>query len=359
MSQSKLAPAFDPSEVLRQARAWGAELGFQQLAVAKLELDEDYRYLTAWLDAGRHGSMNWLARNGELRQQPDKLVAGTLTVLSVRVDYLRNTVADAVATLERDDIGYVSRYALGRDYHKIIRGRLRQLAERLQQTIGPFGYRAFTDSAPVLERALARNAGIGWIGKHTNLINRSDGSMFFLGEIFTDLELPVDADQAGNHCGSCTTCIEVCPTQAITAPYQLDARRCISYLTIESKASIPLDLRPAIGNRIFGCDDCQLFCPWNRYAKLSPIADFNPRHGLEHSQLTALFALDENEFDALTQGSAIRRISFAQWLRNLAVALGNAPSSPEVHEALLARQNYPDPMVREHVDWALSRHRAA
>jgi epoxyqueuosine reductase len=337
-------------------RRWSQELGFQRVAIARIKLEADYQRLDDWLARGLHGSMSYLERNRSKRRDPRELVDGTLSVISVRVDYLRQPVQAALELLDQPETAYISRYALGRDYHKTLRSRLAQLARRLQDLVGPFGYRAFTDSAPILERALARNAGLGWIGKHTNLIDREDGSMFFLGEIFTTLELPVDAVPAADHCGSCRRCIDVCPTQAITAPYELDARRCISYLTIESKAAIPLALRPAIGNRIFGCDDCQLVCPWNRYAKLSPLADFEPRHGLDRAHLTALFALTETEFDELTRGSAIRRVSYEQWQRNIAVALGNAPTTTEVVAALTSRNAHPSALVREHVQWALARH---
>lgn len=348
--------AASPAQVLALARQWAQELGFQRLAVAALDLADDQARLADWVARGRHGTMAYLERNTSLRGDPAQLVAGTLSVLSVRVDYLRETPAAATAVLRQPQLGYVSRYALGRDYHKTLRRRLATLAARLEEQIGPFGYRVFTDSAPVLERALARNAGLGWIGKHTNLIDRNDGSMFFLGEIYTDLALPAERADPDNHCGTCTRCIEVCPTRAIVAPYELDARRCISYLTIESKAAIPVPLRKAIGNRIFGCDDCQLFCPWNRYARLSPLDDFAPRHGLEGSELTRLFLLDEDEFDAITQGSALRRISHEQWLRNVAVALGNAPTTAAVVAALSQRSDHPSILVREHVGWALAQH---
>ncbi len=353
------ATGIDSDAVLADLRAWATELGFQRLAVASLDLGEDYARLQQWLARGRHGTMGYLERNGEKRRDPSRLVEGTLSVISVRMDYLTEPPARALAMLEARDAAYIARYALGRDYHKTLRGRLRRLAARLEQRIGAFGYRAFTDSAPVLERALARNAGLGWIGKHTNLLDREDGSMFFLGELFTDLVLPATARPPADHCGSCTRCIQACPTGAIVAPYELDARRCISYLTIESRDPIPLELRPALGNRVFGCDDCQLVCPWNRYARHTSVADFEPRNALDHARLVDLFALDEDEFEALTRGSAIRRISWVQWLRNLAVALGNAPPSPAVVAALQARSDHPHAMVREHVAWALQRQHQA
>ncbi|MEQ8234149.1 MAG: tRNA epoxyqueuosine(34) reductase QueG [Gammaproteobacteria bacterium] len=350
----------DAACVLEDLRAWAAELGFSHLAVAHLDLAADTARLDDFLARGRHGTMAWLARHREARADPRYLVPGALSVISVRVDYMPEAPSAALAALADGERAYISRYALGRDYHKTLRGRLRQLARRLEGVIGPFGYRAFCDSAPLLERALARNAGLGWIGKHTNLIDRERGSLFFLGEILTDLALPATApaEQASDHCGSCTRCLDACPTAAIVAPYELDARRCISYLTIESREPIPLELRRLVGNRIFGCDDCQLVCPWNRYARVATLPDFAPRHGLDARTLVDLFALDEAEFERLTEGSALRRVSFEQWLRNLAVALGNAPGSPAVLAALTARREHPSALVREHVEWALAEQRA-
>jgi len=347
-----------PAAVLSRLREWAAELGFSHLAVAHLDLGHDRDRLDAWLASGMHGSMAWLERHRDERADPGRLVPGTVSVISVRMDYMCETPDAALAALGDPRRAYVSRYALGRDYHKTLRGRLRQLARRLEAEIGPFGYRAFTDSAPLLERALARNAGLGWIGKHTNLIDRERGSLFFLGEILTDLALPATSadDAADNHCGSCARCIEACPTGAIVAPYELDARRCISYLTIESREAIPVTLRRLVGNRVFGCDDCQLVCPWNRYAKLTTVTDFAPRHGLDAPALVDLFLLDEAAFDRLTEGSALRRVSFEQWLRNLAVALGNAPTEPAVLAALESRRAHPSALVREHVAWALAEH---
>ena len=344
----------DRTAVFDEFVGWAAELGFAQVSVASLDVTADYLHLQDWLARGFHGSMTYLERNDELRRSPERLVPGTVSVISARMDYMFETPDAAWDALEDPDRAYISRYALGRDYHKTLRGRLRRLAARLAERIGPFGHRVFTDSAPVLERAFARNAGLGWIGKNTNLIDREHGSLFFLGEIFTDLVLPVTAVPKDDHCGSCTRCIDVCPTQAIVAPYLLDARRCISYLTIESRESIPEALRPHIGNRIFGCDDCQLVCPWNRYAKLAQIDDFGPRHGLEARRLVDLFALDVVEFARITEGSALRRISHEQWLRNIAVALGNAPSDPELVAALASRRDHPSELVREHVAWALA-----
>ena len=345
----------DPAALARAIKAWGAELGFQQVGIAAIDLDADAAHLRDWLARGQHGEMDYMARHEPLRARPDALVPGTLRVVSVRMDYGTGDDAGAWATLEDGERAYVARYALGRDYHKLMRNRLQKLAERIAAQAGPFGYRAFVDSAPVLERALARDAGLGWIGKHSCLINRSAGSWFFLGELYTDLPLPVDAP-ASAHCGTCTRCITVCPTGAIVAPYRVDARRCISYLTIELRGSIPEDLRPLVGNRIFGCDDCQLACPWNKFAVRTAQPDFAPRHGLDSASLADLFAWTEPEFLARTEGSAIRRTGYAGWLRNIAVALGNAPASPAVLAALATRAHDPDPIVREHTLWALSRH---
>ncbi len=299
--------------------------------------------------------MDWMARHGDLRSRPAALVPGTLRVLSVGLDYGRNDDDDAWRTLADGGRAYVARYALGRDYHRLMRRRLQALADAIAAEIGPFGHRVFVDSAPVLERALARDAGLGWIGKHTCLIDRDGGSWFFLGEIYLDLPLPIDPP-ATAHCGSCVRCIDVCPTGAITAPHRLDARRCISYLTIEHAGSIDPGLRPLIGNRIFGCDDCQLVCPWNKFARTTDEPAFRARNDLDRATLAELFAWDEAEFLQRTEGSAIRRSGHARWLRNIAVALGNAPTTPEVLAALESRREHPDPMVREHVLWALGRH---
>jgi len=336
-------------------KGWGRELGFQQLGISDVELPEDERRLLEWLEAGRHGHMDYMERHGTRRSRPQELVPGTLRVISARMDYWPGAAQETEALLEKKDRAYVARYALGRDYHKVLRARLQKLADRIQEEIGAFGYRAFTDSAPVLEKALARGAGLGWIGKHTNLINKQAGSWFFLGELFTDLPLPLD-EAADEHCGSCRTCMDVCPTGAIVAPYQLDARRCIAYLTIEHKGSIPEEFRAAMGNRIFGCDDCQLFCPWNKFAQVSREADFTPRAGLDGPKLSELFAWSEDEFLKRTEGSAIRRTGYEGWLRNIAVALGNAPTSAEVLGALRSRESDASELVREHVCWALKQH---
>jgi epoxyqueuosine reductase len=336
-----------------QARA----LGFDALGVASIELTEDERHLVDWLDAGFHGDMDYMHRHGSMRSRPEDLVPGTVRVVSVRMNYWPGEARNARAVLEEPATGYVSRYALGRDYHKVMRRALARLAEDVARQVGPFGYRVCVDSAPVLEKALARNAGLGWIGKHTNLLARDAGSYFFLGEILTDLPLPLD-EPASAHCGTCEACIPACPTQAIVAPYRLDARRCISYLTIEHKGSIPVELRSALGNRIYGCDDCQLVCPWNKFARMASHGDFKVRHGLDAARLTDLFAWTEQEFDERMRGSAIYRIGYERWLRNIAVALGNAPSSPEVTAALSARRADASMLVREHVEWALEQHAA-
>jgi epoxyqueuosine reductase len=341
-------------------RDWAAELGFQQVGICDTDLSEHEERLLAWLGDGYHGTMAYMARHGTRRSRPAELVPGTVRVISARMDYLTARARPADELLEEPDRALISRYALGRDYHKVLRKRLQKLAARVEDAAGPFGYRVFVDSAPVLEKALAEKSGLGWIGKHSNLLNRRAGSWFFLGEIYTDLPLPVDAP-AENHCGDCVRCIEACPTGAIVAPYRVDARKCISYLTIELKQSIPVELRPLLGNRIFGCDDCQLFCPWNRFAGTSEEPDFLPRDGLDADTLVRLFAWDEAEFLQRTEGSAIRRAGYAGWLRNLAVALGNVDLSraddPEsVLDALKQRRGHPSPLVREHVEWALQRH---
>jgi epoxyqueuosine reductase len=348
-------PAIDYHALAADIRRWGSELGFDRIGIAGVELEADEAHLLNWLDAGRHGEMEYMARHGRRRSRPAELQPGTVRVISARMDYAPPDIDTAWDVLGDANLGYVSRYALGRDYHRLIRPRLQRLAERIATVAGEFAYRAFTDSAPVLEKALARNAGLGWIGKHTLLLSRDAGSYFFLGELYTDLPLPVDTE-VGAHCGTCTRCIDVCPTHAIVAPYELDARRCISYLTIESRGSIPAELRPAIGNRIFGCDDCQLVCPWNKFARVSTQADFAPRHGLDGAALVDLFAWEEEEFLHRTEGMAIRRAGYIGWLRNIAVALGNAPTNNDVVTALHARAAHPSELVREHVAWALARH---
>jgi epoxyqueuosine reductase len=349
------SPPLDLAALSQSIKDWGRELGFQQVGIAGLELGEHEAHLERWLAAGYHGEMDYMGAHGSKRSHPDQLVPGTLRVVSLRMDYLPGDTLMA-QRLGQPETAYVSRYALGRDYHKLIRKRLQQLAERIQQAIGPFGYRAFVDSAPVLEKAIAEQAGLGWIGKNTLVLNRKAGSYFFLGELFVDLPLPVDAPTTTDHCGRCTACLDICPTAAFVAPYVLDARRCISYLTIELKGPIPTELRPLIGNRVFGCDDCQIVCPWNRFARPTEQSDFQPRHSLDNAQLAELFRWTEDEFLSRTEGSPLRRAGYERWLRNLAVGLGNAPSSIPVLEALEARREDESEMVREHVQWALARH---
>lgn len=347
----------DYSELVSSIRQWSRELGFQQLGIAGIDLPEDEARLMRWLEQGRHGAMEYMERHGARRARPHELVPGTLRVISVRMDYLPPNAEGAEQILETPERGYVSRYALGRDYHKVLRRRLARLAEKIQAHSASQSHRVFVDSGPVLEKAFARNAGLGWIGKHTNLINRRAGSYFFLGEILTDLPLPVDEPET-NHCGTCRACIDVCPTQAIVGPYELDATRCISYLTIELREAIPEQFRKAMGNRIYGCDDCQLVCPWNKFARFTSEVDFVPRHALDGSKLVELFAWTEEEFLARTEGSAIRRIGYESWIRNIAVALGNAPTSEEVVRALQCRSNDASALVRDHVEWALAQHQA-
>ncbi len=352
MSQTQ--NTFDTTKLLSQLQNWGRELGFSQLGVSGTEPGEAEKALTRWLARGYHGEMEYMARHGTRRSRPAELEPGTLSVISVRMDYLPESADQAIAILEDSHKGYVSRYALGRDYHKMMRKRLQQLARKMAQEVGEFGYRVFVDSAPVLEKPLAQQAGLGWVGKHSNLLSRDAGSWFFLGEIYTTLPLPA-ASPVEEHCGSCTACIEVCPTAAIVEPYVVDARRCISYLTIEHKGAIPLELRPLIGNRIYGCDDCQLFCPWNRFASLTDESDFLPRHHLNDSNLLELFGWDEQTFLRNTEGSAIRRIGHQSWLRNIAVALGNAPQSAAIIQTLQQHREHPSQVLREHIEWALAR----
>ncbi len=335
---------------------WSEELGFQQLGISDVDLTTAELRLGEWLAEDFHGEMDYMARHGSKRSRPAELVPGTLRVISVRMDYLPPDQEQSADLLDHDSRAYISRYALGRDYHKVIRRRLQKLASRIEQQIGSFGYRAFVDSAPVLEKPLAENAGLGWTGKHTNLINSEAGSWFFLGELYTDLPLPVD-EKASAHCGTCRACIDICPTRAIVAPFQLDARRCISYLTIELRDAIPLEFREAIGNRIYGCDDCQLCCPWNKFARPSAEEDFVPRHGLDDIDLTELFSWSEAKWLERTAGSAIRRIGYDCWLRNIAVALGNARTTTEVIAALQSRLDHDSDMVIEHIEWSLARHK--
>ena len=342
----------DYATLAANIKEWGRALGFQAVGISDTALDDAETRLLEWLAHGYHGEMDYMAKHGAKRSRPAELIPGTLRVISLRMDYYPPDAKDAGEVLQDGSRAFISRYALGRDYHKVLRNRLEKLAEKIRAAVGEFGYRVFSDSAPVMEIELAQKARLGWCGKHTLLLSREYGSYFFLGEIYISLPLPIDTPEK-NYCGDCTRCIEICPTQAIVAPYQLDARRCISYLTIELKGSIPLELRPLIGNRIYGCDDCQLVCPWNRFAHKSVEADFAVRHGLDDVALTELFAWDETTFKEKLAGNPIHRIGHEQWLRNIAVALGNAPKNAEVLAALQARAQHASPLVREHVAWAL------
>lgn len=340
-------------------RTWARELGFADAGISRAALDADLVHLRGWLAKGHHGSMAYMARDPEMRARPDVLRPGTLSVISVRLPYWPRA-ADAESVLADGERAYISRYALGRDYHRVMRARLLKLARRVERAVGPLGHRVFADSAPILEKALARDANLGWIGKHSLLIQREQGSWFFLGELFTDAPLQPDARApVRDGCGRCSACMRACPTGAIVAPYTLDARRCISYLTIEHHGPIPEPLRAAMGNRIFGCDDCQLVCPWNREAGISGEPDFLPRHGLDAARLLELWSWDEREWLRRTEGMPLRRLDHARWLRNLAIALGNAPASPRIVDALEQQRGHADAAVREHVDWALDRQRKA
>lgn len=341
--------------LLDRIREWGDALGFQALGFTGVDLQQHEEYLQKWLAKGYHGEMEWMARHGSKRSQPNALVPGTCTVITARMDYLPEG-ADAERVLSQSELAYISRYALGRDYHKLMRARLAKLARQIETQLSTGRYRAFVDSAPVLERALAENAGLGWIGKNTMLLNDKAGSWFFLGEIYTDIPLPPDPPQATQHCGTCQACLDICPTQAFVAPWVLDARKCISYLTIEFDGVIPEALRRAMGNRIYGCDDCQLVCPWNKFAAQTREPDFAPRHQLDSITLATCFGWDEATFLARTEGSAIRRIGYSQWRRNVAIALGNADTSDAVVQALQSAVDDPSAVVREHVLWALAQH---
>ncbi len=338
-----------------RVKRWGSELGFDSVAIAGTELEAEEARLMEWLGRGWHGEMDYMARHGARRARPAELVPGTLSVITARLNYTPTGARDPLEVLEDPSLAYVSRYALGRDYHKVMRGKLQDLAERMTAELGEFSFRVFTDSAPVMEVSLAQRSGLGWRGKHTLLLSREAGSLFFLGELFVALQLERDAP-VSDHCGTCSRCITACPTAAIVAPYQLDTRRCISYLTIEHPGAIPEELRAPMGNRIYGCDDCQLVCPWNKYANVAKAPDFAVRNGLDAATLVELFAWTGEEFDRRMEGSAIRRIGHERWLRNIAVALGNAPASQVVAEALAARRGHPSELVREHVEWALARH---
>ena len=351
---SETATNYDYALLVHAIKAWGRELGFQAVGIADTDLGSAEVRLAEWLAPGLHREMDYMARHGSKRARPAQLRPGTLRVISARMNYQPRAAA-GWAVIGAPDKAYIARYATGRDYHKVLRGRLEQLARRIEHEIGAFGHRVYTDSAPVMEVELAAKSGLGWRGKHTLLLARDAGSYFFLGEIYTDLPLPVDVP-VSDHCGSCSKCLDICPTRAIVAPYRVDARRCISYLTIELKGAIPPELRPLIGNRVYGCDDCQLACPWNRYAEVSAEPDFRVRHGLDDAQLVDLFAWSENAFRERMAGSAIHRIGFERWSRNLAVGLGNAPTSAAVVGALKSRADDPSPLVREHVAWAMQRH---
>lgn len=342
-------------ELKTRIQAQALELGFQQSGITDTALDTHITRYRSWLEQQYHGKLGYMAEHGSKRWMPDELIPGTLRVISVRMDYFSDPENPA-RVLQNKSLAYISRYSLGRDYHKLIRARLKKLIDFIMTSASDYNFRAFVDSAPILERALAQKAGLGWFGKNTMLIHRKAGSWFFLGEIYTNLPLEIDPPYLENHCGTCTACLVECPTQAFVGPYILDARRCISYLTIEQKDSIPVELRPAIGNRIFGCDDCQLACPWNRFSKPTTEPDFSPRHNLDKATLVDLFLWDESTFLSRTEGSPIRRAGYQSWLRNIAVALGNAPDSIEVIEAIKLRANHPSDIVREHVNWALNQH---
>jgi epoxyqueuosine reductase len=347
--------ALQEASVEERVKRWGRELGFDAIAIAATDLAEEEARLLEWLGRGWHGEMDYMARHGTRRARPAELVPGTVSVITARLNYTPADARDSWDVLEDPESAFVSRYALGRDYHKVLRAKLQALADRMVAELGAFHYRVFTDSAPVMEVSLAARSGLGWRGKHTLLLSRDAGSLFFLGELFVSLDLAKDGPTTG-HCGTCERCIAICPTQAIRAPYELDARRCVSYLTIEHPGPIPEELRPLMGNRIYGCDDCQLACPWNKYAKVANDPDFAVRNHLDSAQLAELFAWTEEEFERRFEGSAIRRIGHEKWLRNIAVALGNAPSSPAIVDALRSRSEHASALVREHVRWALQRH---
>lgn len=353
MSDQNITP--DYHDLRDKLVSWAQSYGFQAVGVSDIDLSQAELHLNDWLAKRFHGEMDYMVKHGPKRTHPDQLVAGTVRVITVRMDYWPEESAEPWSVINNKQLGFISRYALGRDYHKLMRKRLSLLAAQLQQEVEGSQYRVFCDSAPVMEKALAEKSGIGWIGKHSNILNRDHGSYFFLGEIYTDLPIPV-TQSTTDHCGSCTACIDRCPTQAIVAPYQVDARRCISYLTIELRGAIPIEFRTLMGNRIYGCDDCQLVCPWNKFAQVTTEQDYSPRHGLDAPQLVELFSWDEQTFLSRLQGSPIRRIGFECWLRNIAVALGNADSTREVVKALESRLDYPSELVQEHVQWALEQH---
>ena len=346
----------EQATISRLIKNWGNELGFQQIGITHTNLEKDEQFLNQWLANDFHGEMQYMESHGTKRSRPKDLLPGTVSVISARMDYMPPSSKHPAAVLSANNLAYISRYALGRDYHKLLRQRLQKLANKIQSNFGEFGYRCYVDSAPVLEKALARNAGLGWIGKHSNLINPKAGSWFFLGEIYTDLPLEIDTAFKTEHCGTCSACIDICPTKAIIGDKQVDARRCISYLTIELRGSIPEAYRKMIGNRVYGCDDCQLICPWNKFAKHSEEDDFRVRHGLDTPTLIELFAWSEEEFLKKTEGMAIRRIGYECWLRNLAIGLGNATTDENIVSALKMRLEYPSELVKEHVRWAIDQH---
>ena len=356
LSEEKLLSTQALQDLSTKIVLWGKELGFQKLGFSDIDLGETEQQLQAWIKQGFHGDMEWMHHHGSKRTRPNELVENTISIISVRMDYLPPDGVDPELLLNHPEAAYISRYALGRDYHKLLRKKLQQLATRIQQEIGDFGYRVFVDSAPVMEKPIAAKAGLGWVGKHSNILSKESGSWFFLGEIYTDLPLPI-SKTVTDHCGSCTACIDVCPTQAIVAPYVVDANRCISYLTIELKGAIPEEFRRAIGNRIYGCDDCQLTCPWNRFADYTQQADFAIRNKLDRSHLLTLFSWTEDEFLQKLQGSPIRRIGFERWLRNIAVALGNSPKNQQILIALQEKRKISSPLVNEHIDWAIRQQR--
>lgn len=346
----------DYPELAQKIKEWGKSLGFQQVSITDTELTETGDRLNQWLQQGYQGDMQWMSEHGEKRYHPEQLLPGTRRVITVRMDYLPDQ-SNMIAVLKDEDKAYISRYALGRDYHKLIRNRLKTLAKEIEKAVpDSIIQRPFVDSAPVMEKPLAEKAGLGWVGKHTLVINSEAGSWFFLGEIYTSLPLPIDKSTEKNQCGECSACLKVCPTDAFPKPYVLDANRCISYLTIEHKGSIPEEFREPIGNRVFGCDDCQAICPWNKGAKPTKEKDFSPRHNLDNRELSELFLWTEVEFLKYTEGSPIRRVGYERWLRNLAIGLGNAPSTENITLALESRKEYPSALVQEHVQWALEQH---
>ena len=351
------AKPLSPNQLLTEIKAESTRLGFDALGVSDIDLSSAEAQLLEWLNKGFHGEMDYMQRHGPRRSRPDELVPGTVSVISVRMNYLTQQQDSAIDMLGQSEKAYISRYALGRDYHKLMRNRLAKLAKYIEQLVGHLGYRVFTDSAPVLEKPIAAKAGLGWVGKHSNILCKEEGSWFFLGEIYVDIPLPHNQPER-DHCGDCTKCIDVCPTRAIVAPYVVDARRCISYLTIEYHGVIPEEFRKPMGNRIYGCDDCQLFCPWNRFAQLSNEIDYKPRHGIDDVELLSLFSWTENDFLTRFEGSPIRRIGYQSWLRNIAIAMGNAPGNTHILNALKLKLIGSSQLVAEHINWAIDQQQA-